>query len=129
MFTGTICANRAPGELDRSLQSYRGAVGTPSATLLLALDGDRVIEYSEKPQADAGWINGGFFVFERAVLDHLTGDSCVLERDPLERLAREGQLKAYRHEGFWEPMDTQRDVDDLNRRWAEGAAPWKVWDD
>ncbi len=95
----------------------------------LALDGDRVADFSEKPQAERGWINGGFFVFERPVLDYLAGDDSVLEREPLERLARDGQLMAYRHEGFWEPMDTQRDLDNLNRRWAEGAAPWKVWDD
>jgi glucose-1-phosphate cytidylyltransferase len=105
------------------------AVRPPARFGALALDGDRVAEFSEKPQAEAGWINGGFFVFERPVLDYIAGDDTVLERGPLERLARDGQLMAYRHEGFWEPMDTQRDLDNLNRRWSEGAAPWRVWDD
>ena len=105
------------------------AVRPPARFGALALDGDRVQEFSEKRQADAGWINGGFFVFERPVLDYVTGDDSILEREPLERLARDGELMAYRHEGFWEPMDTQRDLDNLNRRWADGAAPWKVWND
>ncbi len=105
------------------------AVRPPARFGALALDGERVAEFSEKRQADAGWINGGFFVFERQVLDYLDGDASVLERDPLERLASDDQLMAYRHEGFWEPMDTQRDLDNLNRQWSEGMAPWKVWDD
>jgi glucose-1-phosphate cytidylyltransferase len=105
------------------------AVRPPARFGALVLDGDHVAEFSEKRQADAGWINGGFFVFERRVLDYLDGDASVLEREPLERLARDGQLAAYRHEGFWEPMDTQRDLNDLNRRWSEGTALWKVWDD
>ena len=95
----------------------------------LGLDGDRVAEFSEKPQTQAGWINGGFFIFEHQVLDYLVDDETILEREPLERLAREGQLMAYRHEGFWEPMDTERDRNYLNGRWNEGTAPWKVWDD
>lgn len=105
------------------------AVRPPARFGALDLDGDRVAEFSEKRQADAGWINGGFFVFERRVLDYLDCDASVLEREPLERLARDGQLAAYRHEGFWEPMDTQRDLDHLNREWSGGTAPWKVWDD
>jgi glucose-1-phosphate cytidylyltransferase len=105
------------------------AVRPPSRFGALGLDGDRVAEFSEKPQVGAGWINGGFFVFERAVLDYLVDDDSVLEREPLERLAQEGQLMAYRHEGFWEPMDTERDRNYLNSRWDEGTAPWKVWDD
>jgi len=103
------------------------AVRPPARFGALDLVGDRVAEFSEKRQADSGWINGGFFVFERQMLDYLTSDDTVLEREPLERLANDGQLAAYRHEGFWEPMDTQRDLDDLNRRWSEGTAPWKVW--
>jgi glucose-1-phosphate cytidylyltransferase len=105
------------------------AVRPPARFGALALDGDRVAEFSEKRQAQAGWINGGFFVFERQVLDYLDSDETVLERGPLERLAQEGQLMAYRHDGYWEPMDTQRDLDNLNRRWSEGTAPWKAWDD
>lgn len=105
------------------------AVRPPSRFGAVTLDGDRVVEFSEKPQAEAGWINGGFFVFEREVLDYLTGDECVLERDPLERLAAEGQLRAFRHDGFWEPMDTQRDLINLKQLWDEGRAPWRVWRD
>lgn len=105
------------------------AVRPPARFGALHLDGDSVVEFSEKRQAEAGWINGGYFVFEREVLDYMTGDDCVLERDPLERLARDGQLRAYAHEGFWEPMDTQRDLDSLSRQWADGSAPWRLWDD
>jgi glucose-1-phosphate cytidylyltransferase len=105
------------------------AVRPPARFGSLTIDGDRVVEFSEKHQTDAGWINGGYFVFERGVLDYLTADDSVLERAPLERIARDGQLRAYRHEGFWEPMDTQRDLESLNRQWAEGSAAWKVWDD
>jgi len=105
------------------------AVRPPARFGALALDGARVVEFSEKRQAEAGWINGGFFVFERPVLDYLAGDDTVLERGPLECLAQDGELMAYCHEGFWEPMDTQRDLDNLKRRWAEGTALWKVWDD
>ena len=105
------------------------AVRPPARFGALALDGDRVAEFSEKPQAEAGWINGGFFIFERAVLDYLTGDATVLEREPLERLAQDEQLMAYRHHGFWEPMDTERDLNSLVGMWTSGMAPWKVWDD
>jgi glucose-1-phosphate cytidylyltransferase len=105
------------------------AVHPPARFGAVTIDGDRVVEFSEKRQADTGWINGGYFVFERGVLDYLTGDDCVLEREPLERIARDGQLRAYRHEGVWEPMDTQRDLESLSRQWADGSAPWKVWDD
>ena len=95
----------------------------------LVLDGNRVTSFSEKPQVRRSWINGGFFVFERAVLDRLSeGDGCVLEREPLERLAREDQLRAFLHEGFWQCMDTHRDWTSLNEAWERGAAPWKTWD-
>jgi glucose-1-phosphate cytidylyltransferase len=93
------------------------------------LDGDRVISFTEKSQATGGWINGGFFVFEPAVLDFIASDDMALERDPLERLAAGDQLMAFRHPGFWEPMDTQRDLDHLNGLWTAGSAPWKVWSD
>jgi glucose-1-phosphate cytidylyltransferase len=103
------------------------AVRPPSRFGALGLDGNRVVEFSEKPQAEAGWINGGFFIFEHAVLDYLTDDDTVLEREPLERLAEDGQLMAYRHSGFWEPMDTERDRNNLIGLWSDGTAPWKVW--
>lgn len=102
----------------------------PSARFgALDLDRDRVTSFVEKSQAHGGWINGGFFVFEKSVLDVIDGDDTPLEREPMERLARSGQLMAFRHPGFWEPMDTQRDLDHLNDQWASGRAPWRVWDD
>jgi glucose-1-phosphate cytidylyltransferase len=105
------------------------AVRPPSRFGALAIDGDHVRAFSEKPQTEAGWINGGYFVFEPAVLDYLVDDETVLEREPLERLAADGQLMAFRHEGFWEPMDTERDRTNLIGLWAAGEAPWKLWND
>lgn len=93
----------------------------------LAVHGDIVAEFCEKPQTGEGWINGGFFVFEPGVLDYIEGDATALEREPLERLAKEGQLMAFRHRGFWHPMDTLRDKQLLESLWASGKAPWKVW--
>jgi glucose-1-phosphate cytidylyltransferase len=103
------------------------AVRPPSRFGGLGLEGDRVREFSEKPQTGEGWINGGFFVFERGVFDYLTGDETILERDPLERLAADQQLMAYRHEGFWQPMDTLREKQLLESLWSGGNAPWKTW--
>ena len=74
------------------------------------------------------WISAGFFVFQRRVLDYLSGDDCILEREPLERLAREGQLKAFRHDGFYYAMDTFREYQQLNALWNVGKAPWKIWE-
>lgn len=90
-------------------------------------DGSEVLSFAEKPQTD-GWMNAGFFVFNRRVFDYLHGDDCILEREPLERLAREGQLAAYRHDGFFFAMDTYREYQYLNELWANGKAPWKVWE-
>jgi glucose-1-phosphate cytidylyltransferase len=86
----------------------------------------RVTGFQEKPRSDH-WINGGFFVFEPAVLDYLEEDS-VLEREPLEGLAADGRLHAFRHEGFWECMDTYKDAVQLNDLWAAPKPPWKIWD-
>ncbi|MHB8654737.1 MAG: glucose-1-phosphate cytidylyltransferase [Terriglobia bacterium] len=94
----------------------------------LAIEGGRVREFSEKPQAQDGMISGGYFVFQRRFLDYLTDqDECVLERNPLQRLAQEGELMIYQHQGFWHCMDTYRDFLALNESWKNGAA-WKVWD-
>ncbi len=103
------------------------AVRPPARFGGLTIEGDRVLEFSEKPQAGEGWINGGFFVFEPGVFDYLKGDQVMLEREPLERLAAEGQLAAFRHEGFWHPMDTLRDHRTLTTLWESGKAPWKTW--
>lgn len=94
----------------------------------IVFQGDKVAEFKEKPQTGEGWINGGFFVFSPKVFDYLADDTTVLEAAPLERLAREGELMAYRHAGFWHCMDIVRDRDLLNRLWSEGNAPWKIWD-
>jgi glucose-1-phosphate cytidylyltransferase len=93
----------------------------------LRFDGDRVSEFEEKPQLGEGWVNGGFFVLEPGVADYIDSDDVAFERAPLERLAEAGQLAAYRHEGFWQPMDTMRDVELLEAFWAAGDAPWRVW--
>ncbi len=89
---------------------------------------DRLItSFQEKPQGDGSWINGGFFVLSPKVIDCIAGDGTVWEREPMEQLAREGQLSAYRHKGFWQPMDTLRDRNHLEDLWQSGKAPWKVW--
>jgi glucose-1-phosphate cytidylyltransferase len=89
--------------------------------------GGEVLNFIEKPRSDA-WASAGFFVFERKVLDYLDGDSCMLEREPLERLAQDKQLMAYHHEGFFYAMDTFREYQILNDLWKAGEAPWKVWE-
>ena len=93
----------------------------------LDLQGDKVRAFEEKPKGDGGMINGGFFVLSPSVLDLLDGDDCVWERGPLETLAERGELAAYQHHGFWQPMDTQRDKTHLEELWQSGQAPWKVW--
>ena len=94
----------------------------------LHLDGDRIVAFSEKAQTSEGWINGGFMVIEPGVFDYLTGDFCILERDPFEKLAADGQLLAYQHQGFWQPMDTLREKRQLEELWKSGKAPWRMWE-
>ncbi|MCP4358978.1 MAG: glucose-1-phosphate cytidylyltransferase [Chloroflexi bacterium] len=103
------------------------AVRPPARFGALALQGNAVHEFAEKPQTGEGWISGGFFVFEPEVFDYLQEDSTVLEREPLEQLACDKQLMAYRHHGFWRPMDTLRDKRLLESMWIDGDAPWKTW--
>ena len=94
---------------------------------IVTLDPDsNVMDFMEKPRAE-GWASAGFFVFDRAIFDYLGGDDCILEGGPLERLAKEGELVAYQHEGFFFAMDTYREYKYLNEVWASGEAPWKVW--
>jgi glucose-1-phosphate cytidylyltransferase len=88
----------------------------------------KISTFKEKPQGDGAWINGGFFVLEPGVMDYIEGDATVWEREPMERLAQEGQLGAFRHKGFWQPMDTLRDKMLLEDLWRQGKAPWKVWE-
>jgi glucose-1-phosphate cytidylyltransferase len=90
-------------------------------------EGTRVTGFQEKPVGDGGWINGGFFVLSPQVGRYIDGDSTVWEREPMERLAAEGQLSVYFHGGFWHPMDTLRDRRYLEDLWASGKAPWKIW--
>jgi glucose-1-phosphate cytidylyltransferase len=94
----------------------------------LDLDGSRIVEFSEKPQTSEGWINGAFFVLEPGVFDYVQGDQTVWEREPMESLAKDGQLMAYKHTGFWQCMDTLRDKSLLNGLWDSSNAPWKIWE-
>lgn len=94
----------------------------------LVIKKDQVIEFGEKPQVKGGFINGGFFVFHRKFFQYLRDDdNCYMEREPLENLTRDGQLKVFLHEDFWQCMDTRRELDILNKLWASGNPPWKVW--
>jgi len=104
------------------------AVRPPARFGHIEINGDRVIEFSEKLQTSEGWINGAFFVLEPGVLDYIDGDQTYWEREPMERLARDGQLMAYKHTGFWQCMDMLRDKNLLNELWDSGRAPWKTWD-
>jgi glucose-1-phosphate cytidylyltransferase len=103
------------------------AVRPPARFGALNVERGTVRNFSEKPQSEAGWINGGFFVFEPGVFDYLGGDDTPLEHEPLERLSRDGQLMAYEHAGYWQPMDTVRDQRLLEKQWEGGRAPWKTW--
>ena len=103
------------------------AVSPPGRFGSLARDGSRVSAFVEKPNGDGGSINGGFFVLSPQVLTRISGDDTVWEEDPLRGLARDGELHAYEHHGFWQPMDTLRDRDRLERLWAKGDAPWRNW--
>ncbi len=95
----------------------------------LGHDEGKVATFKEKPQGDGAWINGGFFVLEPAVIDYIHGDSTTWEKQPLEKLAEAGMVSAYKHYGFWQPMDTLRDKNVLEGMWHSGEAPWKVWQD
>ena len=103
------------------------AVRPPARFGNLQLTDDFVTRFEEKPQTGEGWINGGFFVFEPQVLDYLDDDTTVLEKAPLERLASQGQLMAYKHTGYWQSMDTLRDKQALEELWIKGEAPWRSW--
>lgn len=135
---GSFCATYADGVADIDLarlhahHAAQGSLATmtvvrPSLQFGVALmDGDDAVTgFSEKPRSEH-WVNGGFFCFEPGVFEYLE-DSSVLEREPLERLAAAGELRAYRHTGFWECMDTYKDALELNDLWAGGSAPWKLW--
>lgn len=103
------------------------AMQPPGRFGALNLDGSSVTGFQEKPQGDGNWVNGGFFVLSVKVLDYIHGDDTVWEREPMERLAQEGQMAAFFHSGFWQPMDTLRDKTYLEALWASGQVPWKIW--
>lgn len=103
------------------------AVQPPGRFGALDFDKGRITGFREKPQGDGGWVNGGFFVLSPEALDYIESDATIWERDSLERLAAAGQLSAYRHTGFWQPMDTLRDKMHLEELWSKGSPPWKVW--
>jgi glucose-1-phosphate cytidylyltransferase len=105
------------------------AVRPPARYGHLELEGDRISEFSEKPQTGEGWINGAFFVLEPGIFDYIEGDATQWEKEPLENLARDGQLMAYRHRSFWQCMDTLREKHILENYWNSGRAPWKIWKD
>jgi glucose-1-phosphate cytidylyltransferase len=105
------------------------AVRPPARFGRLEMQGDQVSSFTEKPQLGEGWINGAFFVLEPGVMDYIDGDDTQWEREPLERLAADGQLMAYKHTSFWQCMDTLRDKKLLETLWDAGNAPWKTWED
>ena len=104
------------------------AIQPPGRFGAIGLDQQRITSFQEKPHGDGGWVSGGFFVLSPRVMDYIEGDQTVWERDPMQRLARENQVSAYLHRGFWQPMDTLRDKVLLEELWTGGKAPWKVWE-
>ena len=120
--TATISFHAAHGKLATITATYpSGRFGA------LETDGQRVTQFVEKPRGDGGMINGGFFVLNPGILDYIEGDDTLWEQEPLRQLAEDGQLMAYEHTGFWQPMDTLRDKTHLEALWANGEAPWKTW--
>lgn len=119
--TAQIAHHKAHGKL-----ATITAVQPPGRYGALDLDGDRVRDFVEKPRGDGGWINGGYFVLSPKVIKHIQGDDTPWEEAPLTQIAHDGQLNAYFHKGFWQPMDTLRDKNHLEELWNGGAAPWKT---
>ena len=103
------------------------AVYPPARFGALELNKNKVVSFKEKPPGDGNWINGGYFVLEPGVFDYLENDSTVWENEPVENLSQKNQLSAYRHSGFWQPLDTLRDKNKLEDLWLTGNAPWKTW--
>jgi glucose-1-phosphate cytidylyltransferase len=121
---GEIAFHRNHGKL-----ATVGAVRPLARFGALMVEGARVDRFEEKPDREGGLINGGFFVLSPKVLDLIAGDATLWEREPMEALARQGELMAFHHDGFWRPMDTLRDRHELDRLWRGGEAPWKLWSD
>ncbi len=138
----TFCLTYGDGVSDVDVQALlqfhqaHGRIGTvtavapPSRYGELGIEGDRVLSFREKPQVEQAFISGGYFVFNRAIFDYLPeDDACVFEREPLEKLTQDGELRVYHHRGFWQCMDTLRDYTYLQELWGQGRAPWRIWDD
>lgn len=134
-FMLTWCDGLSDVDLDklRAFHAGHGRIGTltaihpPARFGRLALSGDRIVAFQEKVVDPSEWINGAFFVFEPEIFRYIDGDRTQFEHEPLARLAADGELMAYRHEAFWQCMDTLKEVQTLNELWAGGAAPWRVW--
>jgi glucose-1-phosphate cytidylyltransferase len=136
---GTFCLTYGDGladvDVSASIKHHRShgrlatvtAVQPPGRFGSLEIVNDAVLGFQEKPQGDGFWINGGYFVLEPEVIDRIEGDATVWEQEPLKALGAEGQLTAYHHHGFWQPMDTLRDRVQLEELWAQGRAPWRLW--
>ena len=103
-------------------------VRSPARFGRIVFRGDEVVEFYEKPEASEGWINGGYFVLNRKAIDYIDGDETIWEREPVVRLAHDGELVGYRHNGFWSCMDTIKEKNMLEELWASGKAPWKIWE-
>lgn len=103
------------------------AIQPPGRFGALDMENDKILRFKEKPSGDGNWINGGFFVLSPKVVDYISGDDTSWEKEPIEQLARDGQLSAFKHCGFWKPMDTLRDKTQLEALWESGNAPWKTW--
>lgn len=119
----TIAFHKAHGK-DATLT----ATYPPGRFGALDIQGDQIMQFKEKPKGDGAMINGGFFVLSPKVIDRISDDACTWEQEPLMGLAKDGQLMAFRHEGFWQPMDTLRDKNHLEDLWQSGKAPWKTWE-
>jgi glucose-1-phosphate cytidylyltransferase len=136
---GTFCCTYGDGLSDvniNDLVAFHRAQGRRATVTavqpagrfgVIDFDAEKVTGFAEKPRGDGGWVNGGFFVLEPGVLDLIAGDMTVWEREPIEALAKSGQIAAFKHHGFWQPMDTLRDKQLLEALWASGNAPWRVW--
>ena len=112
---------------DQNTLATLTATQPPGRFGALKMTEHKISHFQEKPHGDGGWINGGFFVLSPKVIDYIADDSSIWEREPMESLAAKGQMSAYLHDGFWQPMDTLRDKNHLEELWASGKAPWKVW--
>ena len=136
---GTFCFTYGDGLADinlKNLITYHkkskkkatiSAVKPPGRFGALEIEGGKVIHFREKPKGDGFWINGGFFVLEPSIFDLISDDFCIWEQEPLKKLSNDGELNAYKHSGFWQPMDTLRDKNNLERLWSIDQAPWKLW--